>query len=52
MTVQEMHRIQHEELKEAMKGNPELDAEGGEISKGKRKSIDQPPIRRKIDPLR
>lgn len=52
MNTQEIKKIQAESLKKAMQGNPPLNEEGEEISNGKRKSIDQPPLRKKIDPLR
>lgn len=48
----EMARIQEEAHKQTDKARPELDAEHIAISNEKRKSIDQPPLRHKIDPLR
>lgn len=48
----EMAHIQEEAHKNAGKELPPLDNEHIAISNEKRKSIDQPPLRHKIDPLR
>ncbi len=48
----EMARIQEEARKQAEKNVPSLDNEHIAISNEKRKSIDQPPLRHKVDPLR
>lgn len=47
-----MAQIQDEARKQAQKEIPPLDSEHIAISNEKRKSIDQPPLRHKIDPLR